>query len=340
MFLLPFHLPGKSRFPDGSFFSLVLTWTAFFVGGCFQPLVGQSGDAARQPKPVPPMQAIPLPYDQVSLQHQGVEKMRFHFANTLRRPFVFPIQGPSGRSLTRMGHPHDPVGHSHHNSFWVSHYRVNGFDFWGDRGADKGVIRHDRVEKLEDGDHHAAVISSGTWLGPDQQVLLKEKRRTALRPLEDGSYLLLLDLHLQAVLPEVTFGKTPFGLVGVRMAKTLGVHDGGGRILNSEGSINEEGVFWKPAKWVDYAGLIAPERVEGITLMDHPANPNHPTVFHVRNDGWMGASLTFHEDRVLQKGEALQLRYGLLVHAQWLDVPRLDARYRAFAELPLHHFDP
>ena len=74
--------------------------------------------------------------------------------------------------------------------------------------------------------------------------------------------------------------------------------------------------------------------------MDHPANPNHPTVFHVRNDGWMGASLTFHEDRVLQKGETLQLRYGLLVHAQWLDVPRLDARYRAFAELPLHHFDP
>ena len=129
MSLLPFHLPGKSRLPDGSFFSLALSWTAFFVGGCFQPLVGQSGDAARQPKPVPLMQAIPLPYDQVSLQHQGVEMMRFHFANTLRRPFVFPIQGPSGRSLTRMGHPHDPVGHSHHNSFWVSHYRVNGFDF-------------------------------------------------------------------------------------------------------------------------------------------------------------------------------------------------------------------
>ena len=78
----------------GLFSRSSLTWTAFFVGGCFQPLVEQSGDAARQPKPVPPMQAIPLPYDQVSLQHQGVEKMRFHFANTLRRPFVFPIQGP------------------------------------------------------------------------------------------------------------------------------------------------------------------------------------------------------------------------------------------------------
>ena len=29
-----------------------------------------------------------------------------------------------------MGHPHDPVGHSHHNSVWIAHESVNGESFW------------------------------------------------------------------------------------------------------------------------------------------------------------------------------------------------------------------
>src|SRR5436309_1625926 len=75
-------------------------------------------------KPVPRVQAIPLPYDQVSIQVDGRERTRYHFGPGLRRPFLFPVVGPSGRSLTRMGHPHDPVTHSHHNSVWISHHDV------------------------------------------------------------------------------------------------------------------------------------------------------------------------------------------------------------------------
>ena len=37
------------------------------------------------------------------------------------------------------------------------------------------------------------------------------------------------------------------------------------------------------------SGPIAPEVIEGITLMDHPSNLNHPSVFHVRGDGWVAA---------------------------------------------------
>ena len=56
-----------------------------------------------------------------------------------------------------------------------------------------------------------------------------------------------------------TFGKTPFGLVGVRMAKPIGIHDGGGTIRNSEGNVDEQGdngCFWKRARWCDYSGPI------------------------------------------------------------------------------------
>ncbi len=251
-------------------------------------------------------------------------------ATNQNRPFVYPILGPSGRSLTRMGHPRDPESHSHHNSVWLSHHDVNGTDFWGDNG--KGRILHQRIEQIEDGEARAFVRASSLWLGTNQTVLLRERRQTSVQLLPRDEWLLLIDVHLEAASAEVTLGKTPFGLIGVRMAKTIGVNDGGGAIRNSEGGVNEQEVIWKPARWVDYSGPITANAVEGVTLFDHPINPNHPAVFHVRNDGWMGASLTFAEPRVLAPGKPLALRYGLFVHSGMPAAKEIDARWKEFAE--------
>ena len=152
-----------------------------------------------------------------------------------------------------------------------------------------------------------------------------------MRLLDKGEWLLLIDLQLEAASGAVTFGKTPFGLVGVRMAKTIGVHDGGGTIRNSEGGVDEQQVLWKRAKWVDYSGPIAPDATEGVTLMDHPSNPNHPTFFHVRNDGWMGTSLTYDAERTVEPGKPLTLRYALYVHAGQPSMEQLEEQWKAFA---------
>src|SRR5687767_14142396 len=61
-----------------------------------------SSDAAAQDKPVPKLQILPQPYDQAAFVRDDAEVARYHFGPTLRRPFVFPLVGPSGRSLTRM----------------------------------------------------------------------------------------------------------------------------------------------------------------------------------------------------------------------------------------------
>ena len=280
-------------------------------------------------KGVPALQTVPQAYEQVSFQREGVEIARYHFGAELRRPFVFPLVGPNGLSLTRMGHPHDPESHSHHNSVWISHNSVNGVSFWDDRA--KGKIVHQRIDAMEDD----SILSTNLWVDEStKKTLMSERRRTAIQLLDKGEYFLIIDLEFSCQEP-VTLGKTPCGLIGVRVAKTMGTNDGGGTIRNSEGKVNEKEVFWKPAKWVDYSGAIKTGVIEGIALMDHPSNPNHPSVFHVRGDGWMGASLTFDGERVIEPGKALRLRYGLYVHSGEPAIEELEKKWKEFAGMTM-----
>jgi hypothetical protein len=279
-----------------------------------------------------------MPDSQISFQRNGTELCRLHFSADQNRPFVFPINGPAGRSLTRMGHPHDPESHSHHNSVWISHNDVNGISFWDDGG--KGRILHRRVVSLEDGNDEAGVLTESTWVAETNRVLLSERRLTTVRTLSGDEWLLIIDLELAAPGSEVRLGKTPFGMIGVRLAKSIGVNDGGGRILNSEGGINEAGCFWKPAKWVDYTGRITPGAIEGVILFDHPQNLNHPATFHTRDDGWMGASLSFNAPVAIRPGEPLRLRYGLYVHKGQPAAESLEERWHDFSRLPLPSLVP
>jgi hypothetical protein len=150
--------------------------------------------------------------------------------------------------------------------------------------------------------------------------------------LEEAEWLLIIDTELRPNGGPVTLGKTPFGLIGVRMAKTIGVNDGGGIIRNSEGGVNEKEILWKKAKWVDYSGPITKDKIEGITLFDHPNNPNFLSYFHVRNDGWMGASLTFDGPREITPEKPLCLRYGLYVHSDIKPKEGIEANWTHFTK--------
>jgi hypothetical protein len=304
--------------------------------GAFASLPGVAQElatAAVVERKVPPrVQVRPEPRWGASFWIDGTQVLGFDAGGGMRRPFLYPLLGPAGIPLTRMGHPHDPVSHSHHNSVWLSHHDVGGTDFWADNG---GTIELVHIARLEDGADRAAMEAKVIWRDKAGEVLLHEWRRVGLVVLGSRLWRIDIETQLSPSGASVTLGQTPFGLLGVRMAKTIGVADGGGRILNSEGGVNEAGCFRKAARWVDYSGPVTEALDEGITLMDHPQNVHHPVEFHVRNDGWMGAATTFRAPLTVERDKPLRLKYGLLVHAGPGEAPEIEMEWRRFAGEPL-----
>jgi hypothetical protein len=313
------------------------------LAGAGVPASGQTSPADSElpdALPVPALQVVPLPYDQASFRLNNVELTRYHFGPSLRRPFLYPVLGPAGRSLTRMGQPSDPHGHRHHNSVWISHNDLEGVNFWGDEGDGRIVtLRVERYTDGDDPDQGASILVSNDWRDAEDRTVMRERRRITVLSEEQGDaaapWMIVIDMELTAPGDQpITFGETAFGIIGVRMAKSVGVLEGGGRLLNSEGQRNEAQMFRKPARWVDYSGPVTNTAAGGITLMDHPNNPHHPAPFHVRDVGWMGASLSFAGPVVIAPDQPLRLRYGLWVHAGVPNRQTVDQIWSAFTRLP------
>jgi hypothetical protein len=194
------------------------------------------------------------------------------------------------------------------------------------------------MSRLEEDKNSAWIEIRAVWRGNDGPVL-NENRRIRLEWISPTLWRIDIESELSCAKGPIALGQTAFGFLGVRMAKTIGVIDGGGRILNSEGGLNEAGCFRKPARWMDYSGPVTATLDEGITLFDHPQNLNHPVEFHVRNDGWMGAATTFRNAYTIEPGTPLRLKHGLLVHSADATPATYQAEWERFAQTPFQPFD-
>lgn len=264
----------------------------------------------------PRCQIVPLPGYQVSFEINGQERLRWHFGPSYPRPFFYPVVGPSGGSLTRMGHP-GAANHDHHRSVWFAHHDVQGSDFWSDRTEAR--IRQKQWLCYRDGDDEAIMGTLLGWHGAeDGGELMEQELIAAVRPGDDGETLVELQATFRPKAEMLELGKTNFGFLAVRVAKHISAHFGGGELTNSEGVRGEPQIFGQPARWMDYSGPSPAGGIEGITYFDHPANLGFPSHWHVREDGWMGASLCMHGPRATTREQPLVLRY--LLHAHGGDV--------------------
>jgi len=103
-------------------------------------------------------------------------------------------------------------------------------------------------------------------------------------------------------------------------------------ITGADGTQTEAKLFGKPSPWMDYSGSVSPGVTEGITYFDHPTNNSFPSKWHVRDDGWMGASIC-RDAAVMLTQQPTTWRYLLHAHAGPVDVQSANDLAKKFHQL-------
>jgi hypothetical protein len=288
--------------------------------------------------------------DKVEISIGGELFSAYHYAPSWARPFLWPVIGPYGDSVTR-NYPMDPSvpgekhDHPHHKSIYTAFGDVNGVDDWSEMEG-HGRIVHRRFRQLRGGPVLGVIQAENDWVSKDGQKVLSEVRTIVIyNLLPSRERIVDFTIHFQADQGPVRFGDTKEGgILAVRVATSMDVTSGlGGRIENSFGGINERETWGKKAHWCDYSGPVQ-GRLVGITIMDNPENLRHPTEYHVRNYGLMTANpFAWHDYKgdptldgsyTVPAGGSLTFRYRLLIHKGDARGGRVASRYHDYINPP------
>ncbi len=275
---------------------------------------------------------------QLRVSIDGREALVYCYGADLDLPHYYPVRSPSGRSMT-IQHP-DP--YPHHRSFWFA----DTVQLAGQRQASIYNSLYSRVDKKDpksplrdrsrhveflDSDNPAVIRDKLVWEMDQTTPILDELREVRVVPLGEGEYFLDMTFTVTASYGDVTFVSdwVHYAWPFVRMTPEFSV-DKGGKIVNSEGGVNQEGTNGKEAVWVDYAGAGG----EGLAIFSHPQN-EHPHKWLTRDYGCFGPRRIDAKSGnpfTLKKGESMVQRAGVLVHRGDLAGGRVAERYQQYAE--------
>ncbi|MBI5761870.1 MAG: PmoA family protein [Planctomycetales bacterium] len=238
----------------------------------------------------------------------------------IRRPYFSDVHAPGGVQVTR-NHPpvagQDATDHdTMHPGIWLAFGDVSGHDFW----RNKARVEHEQflVAPLGGNGKGSFAVVNRYRAGDSNRIVCREECRFKILVRPDG-WLLVWDSRFAPVDGELVFGDQEEMGLGVRVATSMAVKNGG-ELLNSEGRKNERQVWGRQAEWCDYSGVVGGQRV-GITLLPDPFNFRQ-SWFHARDYGFVAAN-PFGQNAftkgaksriVVKPGESLQLRYGVFVH--------------------------
>ena len=271
----------------------------------------------------------------------------YNYGASVVRPYLYPVYARAQAGITRnwpmvqgaLGETND---HPHHKGIYTAQGDVNGVDNWGE---DDGSQKHKSFLDTFGGPICGGFVEELEWVDSNGKPNMAETRKVTVYRQRPGIRLVDYEVNLHACFGKVVLGDTKEGgLLSVRVASSMdGVNPRGGIITNSFGGMSEEETWGKRAHWCDYSGPVE-DRWFGITMMDHPENPRHPTPWHVRDYGLMTANcFGFHDftgdpdnrhDLTLEADQTLTWKYRIYVHAGGARDASVSDHYLNFAFPP------
>ncbi|HBB93197.1 MAG: hypothetical protein A2X22_04785 [Bacteroidetes bacterium GWF2_49_14] len=257
---------------------------------------------------------------------------QYIFTDDEKYPFFFPVNGPSGFSVTSMRNSLYP----HHSSLFFACDRVNGGNYWQE-GLERGRIRTLRAEILNSGKDSVVIENECIWSRPGAESPIRDVRTITITAPSKDLYQIDFEIRLD-MLMDVKIEKTNHSFFSARMAPDLSVANGG-KMVNAEGNQGEQGdtgTFGKRSPWMDCYGTRN-GKPEGMAILQHPSNPWYPAPWFTRDYGFFSPTpMYWPADEAagtqLKKGETLKLRYRVLVHSGDTGTAGIKARFREFKE--------
>ena len=292
----------------------------FFPSLLFVAAVVFATNDAKYCRAATPDFAIEQQPDRLVISFVGQPVATYVFRDTkIPRPYFAHVHVPSGRQVTR-NHPpvegQDKTDHADmHPGIWMAFGDLSGCDFW--RNKDR-IVHEAFVKTPHAQDHEAAFSVRNRYERADGTLVCYELCKLTLVN-SPGGYMLHWDSQFSGD-GEFYFGDQEEMGLGIRVSTAISVMKSGS-MLDSEGRHNEKEIWGKSANWCDYSGNLGDQYI-GMTLMCHPKN-FRASWMHARDYGFLTANpfgqKSFGKGDsskvVVQPGETLRLRYGLLLHS-------------------------
>lgn len=249
-----------------------------------------------------------------------------------------PLATIDGRVMTAF----EPDDHRWHRGLWWSWKFINGVNYWEEdrtTGKSGGVTELTASSFKPADDFSARAELSFSYHPPGQPGVLTELRKLAItRPDADGRYRIDWTSEFTVGNAPVTLGRTPLpheengkpygGYAGLSLR--LPLQPNGWSIRTSEGKNSAAASHGQAARWLDFSSPGG-----GITIIDHPANPRHPTPWYVHDNkpmSFYSPSILFNEPMVLDAGKPLKLSYRILIHSKPISTEEIETDFGNFTK--------
>ena len=285
--------------------------------------------------------------DRISVSIDGKPYTDFFLSADGNKPYVYPLRTVSGVIVTRHfpmeKFPGETNDHPYHRGMFFSHGEINGYNFWatepGTKSPKKASMALKKVVEAKGGRRSGTIQAVFDGLDPQGKAIMTETRTITFY---SDPKLRMIDYEIKIdPLEKLKFGDTKEGTFGIRLATSM-TEDSklGGRMVTSEGKETEKEVWGKRAAWLDYYGPVDGQTV-GVLVMDHPTNPRHPTYWHTRAYGLLGANIfgvhDFLNDKTqdgsmtVEAGQPVRFRFRVVIHPGDVKAINAPAMFKVFA---------